>query len=62
MRAVLDEAIEQYRGDKFFRELDESFDRLQADPEASKEELVEGRLWDTTLLDGLNQQSSSQFG
>ena len=56
MQVVLDDAIEQYRRDKFFRELDESYARLQADPSARKEELHEQRLWDTTLLDGLDKE------
>jgi predicted DNA-binding protein len=53
MQAVLDEAIEQYRRDRFFRELNESFVRLQSDPEAWKRELSERREWDGALLDGL---------
>ncbi len=55
MQTVLDEAIEQYRRDKFFRELDEIYLRLAADPVAWKEELAELQLWDTTLLDGLEK-------
>ena len=54
MQAVLDEAIEQYRRDTFFRELNESYGRLQADPDAWKEELGERQEWDTALMDGLD--------
>jgi len=54
MQNVLDEAIEQYRRDRFFRELDESYARLQADPQVWQEELDERRLWDSTLADGLD--------
>ena len=54
MQAVLDEAIEQYRRDQFFRELDEGYARLQADPQAWQEELDERRLWDSTVADGLS--------
>lgn len=53
MQSVLDEAIEQYRRDMFFRELNESYVRLQADLEGWKEELAERQEWDGTLLDGL---------
>ena len=52
MQTILDEAIERYRRDTFFRELNESYLRLQADPEAWKEELAERQEWDTTLMDG----------
>ena len=54
MQAVLDEAIEQYRRDTFFRELNEDYSRLQADPEAWKQELGERQEWDTALMDGLD--------
>jgi hypothetical protein len=56
MQNVLDEAIEQYRRDRFFREVDESYARLQADPEAWQEELDERRLWDATMADGLDSE------
>lgn len=56
MQTVLDDAIEQYRRDKFFRDLDESYARLQADPEAWKVELAEWQFWDTTLIDGLEKE------
>ena len=56
MQSVLDEAIEQYRRDKFFRELDEGYAQLQANPQAWQEELDERRLWDSTLADGLDSQ------
>ena len=55
MQTILDDAIEQYRRDKFFRAVDEGFARLQVDPEAWNEELSGRRLWDTTLLDGLEE-------
>lgn len=41
MRTVLDEAIEQYRRDTFFHELNESFVRLQAHTKAWKQEIGE---------------------
>jgi predicted DNA-binding protein len=56
MQTVLDEAIEQYRRDRFVREVDEGYARLQADPEAWQEELDERRLWDATLADGLDSE------
>lgn len=56
MQTVLDEAIEQYRRDRFFRELNEGYARLQANPQAWKEELDERSLWDSSLTDGLDNQ------
>ncbi len=56
MQSVLDEAIEQYRRDRFFRELAEGYARLQADPQAWQEELDERRVWDSTLADGLDSE------
>ena len=56
MQAVLDAAIEQYRRDKFFLELDQDYARLQANPEAWQEELAERRLGDASLMDRLDQE------
>ena len=53
MQNVLDQAIERYRRDRFFRDLDEGYARLQADPKAWEDEREERRLWETTLTDGL---------
>ena len=52
MQTVLDATIEQYRRDLFFRDLDDGFARLRADPEAWEEEVSERRLWESTLMDG----------
>jgi hypothetical protein len=54
--AVLDEALERYRRDKFFRELHASYARLQDDPKAWQAELAERRLWETTLGDSLDKE------
>ena len=53
MQTVLDEAIEQYRRDRFFRELDDSYARLQLKPKAWQDELDERRLWESASADGL---------
>ena len=55
MQAVLDEAVEQYRRDQFFREAEESYVRLQNDPKAWKEHVSELELWSGTLGDGLDR-------
>ena len=56
MQTVLDAAIEKYRRDSFFRELDEGYARLEANPQGWQEELDERRLWDSTLSDGLDTE------
>ena len=56
MQAVLDEAIEQYRRNQFFQELDESYAPLRAKLGAWQEELAERQLWDSTLMDGLEKE------
>jgi len=50
---LLTEAAEQLRRQEFWRQFNEAYARLRADPEAWAEELEERRLWDTTLMDGL---------
>jgi hypothetical protein len=56
MQAVLDEAIERYRRDKFLDDVNAAFARLRADPKAWKEEQAERALWDKTLADGLEDK------
>jgi hypothetical protein len=50
---ILNRALEGYRRERFFDELDESLERLRADPKADAEERSERRLWDRTAGDGL---------
>jgi len=56
MQTILDEAIDQYSRDKFLDEVNTAYARLQADPKAWKEELVERKEWDGTLMDGLENE------
>lgn len=51
---VLERAVESYRREQFFAELNAAYARLQADPVAWKEELAERALWESTLADGLD--------
>ena len=44
---------EQLRRLEFWRQFNEAYARLHDDPVAWAEELAERRLWDTTLMDGL---------
>jgi predicted DNA-binding protein len=53
--AILDDAIEEYRREHFFRELDEGFARLHSDPQLLTQYGDERRLWETTASDGLDE-------
>ncbi len=52
---LLDKALEQYRRSEFIRRANESFDILRSDPEAWAQELVERKVWDVALLDGIEK-------
>jgi predicted transcriptional regulator len=54
MQRVLERAVESYRREQFFAELDAAYARLQADPVAWEEELAERALLENTLADGLD--------
>ncbi len=54
VQQVLDQALEDYRRKVFFEGLAADFAALKADPEAWAEELAERKLWDSTLMDGLD--------
>ena len=54
LQKVLERAVENYRREQFFTELNAAYARLQADPVAWKEELAERALWESTLADGLD--------
>lgn len=51
---VLERAVESYRREQFFAELDAAYERLQADPVAWKDHLAEQVELEGTLADGLD--------
>jgi predicted transcriptional regulator len=53
IHVVVEKAVEAYRRERFFVELDEAYAALQNDPEAWSEELAERAAWEITLADGL---------
>lgn len=53
MPDILDRAVEMLRRQAFLEANNEAFARLRADPKAWAEELEERAVWDTTLMDGL---------
>jgi predicted transcriptional regulator len=56
LQKVLERAVESYRREQFFAELDAAYARLQGDPVAWEEELAERALWERTLADGLDDR------
>ena len=53
MREVLLDALEAYRRQVFFDQLDAAYAGLRADPEAWREVEAERAEWDATLMDGI---------
>jgi hypothetical protein len=51
---ILDRALDAYRRQVFFEQLKTDYAALKADPEAWAEELAERKLWESTLMDGLD--------
>jgi predicted transcriptional regulator len=54
MQAVLEQALDSYRRERFFTNLDQAYAALWADPIARREELAERALFEGTLADGLD--------
>lgn len=54
MTDVLDKALDAYRRKLFFERMNAGYAELRADPKAWAEHLAERKLWEATLLDGLD--------
>jgi hypothetical protein len=54
MTEVLDKALDAYRRKLFFEQLNAGYAALRADPQAWAELEAERKLWDATLMDGLD--------
>jgi predicted transcriptional regulator len=55
LQQVLEDAVEQYRRERFFAELHAAYERLATDRAAWEEELSERKELDGTLADGLGE-------
>ena len=53
MLALLDEAVEALRRQRFLEHVNTAYAELRADPRAWEATSAERSAWDTTLLDGL---------
>ena len=56
MTEVLDQALESYRRKLFFQQLNAGYAALQADQGAWGQMVAERKLWDATLMDGLDPE------
>lgn len=54
MMDVLDKALDAYRRKLFFEQMNAGYAKLRANSEAWAEHLAERKLWDATLMDGLD--------
>ena len=53
MTEAPDKSADELRREDLLRRGNEAYARLRADPQAWAEELAERRLWECTLMDGL---------
>jgi hypothetical protein len=58
MMDVLDKALDTYRRTLFFEQLNAGYAEFRADPKAWAEHQAERKLWDATLMDGLDSHEN----
>jgi hypothetical protein len=56
MMEILDKALDAYRRQVFLDAVNAGYAALRADPAAWAEHLAERKLWDATLMDGLDPE------
>lgn len=56
IQSVLADAVEWYRRERFLTQCNADYARLRRDKEAWAEELGERAAWETTLMDGLEDE------
>ena len=62
MQAVLDEAIETYRRQRFLRAVNRAYHTLKQDPQSWQQLEHERQEWDATLNDGLQDAATGTNG
>lgn len=55
MQSIVDKAIERYKRELFLESLNQDFKKLQENEIDWENELEERRLWENTLLDGVEK-------
>lgn len=58
MQEVLDQAVDHYRREQFWKEANAAFAALRQDPERWQHEQEERALWDNTLMDGIEPEDA----
>ena len=61
MAELVEQAIEQYRRQRFVEAINAGYAELRADPEAWMAYQEELATWDVTLLDGLEEEDVATF-
>jgi hypothetical protein len=56
MTTLLDRAVECYRREQLFAEVERAYRELESDPDALAELEAEYDLWDVTVADGLGRE------
>ena len=56
MQAILEKALERYRGESFLRAANADYAALKGNPKAWKKETRERKRWEQTLADGLDEK------
>ncbi len=56
MQTIIEQAVEQYRRQRFLEGLNQDFKALKEDTQSWQEELEERQLWDKTSLDGVENE------
>jgi len=56
MQTIIEQAVEQYRRRRFLEGLNQDFKTLKEETQSWQEELEERKLWDKTLLDGVENE------
>lgn len=61
---VLDEALDAYEMEQLWRQAEEAYARVRADPEAWKDWQDEITVWDTTSMDGVpdDDEYAEEYG
>ena len=55
MQSIVDKAVERYKREVFLENLNQDFKRLRENEAAWASEVEERRLWENTLLDGIDK-------
>lgn len=55
MQSIVEKAVERYKRELFLESLSQDFKKLRENKEAWDEEIEERRLWENTLLDGVQK-------